>query len=69
MRYSTEVTAKWYIEKCLPEVFSRVSDKGIMLHDNNNASSYMVGLPLQILPEQNIKLIMTLAEFICFRSV
>lgn len=50
------VTAKWYTEKCLPEVFNRVPDRGIMLH-HDNASSHTAALTLQFLAEKNIKVI------------
>lgn len=50
------VTAKWYTEKCLPEVFSRVPHKRIMLH-HDNASSHTAALTLQFLAGKNIKVI------------
>lgn len=42
--------------KCLPEVFSKIPEKEIMLH-HDNASSHMANVTLQYLAEKKIKVI------------
>lgn len=57
------VTAKWYVEKCLPEVLKKWSSahpktgtRGLLLH-HDNASSHTAGLTLDFLKQKNINLL------------
>ncbi|MEE2373769.1 transposase [Klebsiella pneumoniae] len=50
------VADKWYVEHCLPTVFSKVPRKGILLH-HDNASSHTAAITRQYLAENKIKVI------------
>ena len=77
------VTAKWYAEVCLPQVFSKIKEKrprirlrGILLH-HDNAFSHTINATIAFLEKTPVKLMthpayspdLTLFEFFLFPNV